>query len=185
MAVIYKSDFLQQKIRKVILDLNRQNEVLSAFNVGTAMATNWDSKKYRRYSKIFNWKNWNISRKSWILERNQVYQPIFQVSRQKSKVFQPHIPSFSTRYSTIFDLLHIWLENPGLSTDILSFSLIKGFQLDYRQYSWNVDLLFKMLAIYCTNLNWACFVRSTLKLPTIDISILNQHVWETQIWRSL
>ena len=40
MAVIYKSDFLQQKIRKVILDLNRQNEVLSAFNVGTAMATN-------------------------------------------------------------------------------------------------------------------------------------------------
>ena len=34
------------------------------------------------YSKIVDWKTWNIGRKSWILERNPVYQPKFQVSRR-------------------------------------------------------------------------------------------------------
>ena len=59
--------------------------------------------------------------------------------------FQLDIPRFSTRYSKIFDLLHInfgdrCLENPGLLTDIPSFSpKIQDFQLDIPRF-----------LIYCT-----------------------------------
>ena len=76
----------------------------------------WYSKNFDWYSKIFDWKIWNIGQRflvyytfgdMWL--ENQGLSTSIPSFLSIIQDFQLDVPSFSTRYSKIFNLLHIWL----------------------------------------------------------------------------
>ena len=107
-----------------------------------------------RYSKIFNvghiWRH--LAREYRFIDLYSEFlvdNPRFSTRYSEFLVDNPR---FSTWYSKIFDLLHIWRDNPGLSTDIPSFlSIIQDFQLDIPGFSTCYSKIFHLSHIWQEN----------------------------------